>query len=293
MNSLKVQGVVFSVSALLVAAACFLFPRLDPQIELFVFLALVVVLGVPHGALDPIFARRLYAVHSFAGWLAFVALYVGLGISVIVFWVLAPSWFLVAFLIASAAHFSGDPVPGTHWVARVLYGGSVIVLPVLLHANDMTQLFSFLVGAAAADSFVSTLLFLAWPWVTGILLVLLFTWRRNRLTALEIASSSLLAIAAPPLLGFAVFFCAMHSSRHSLRTKHYAGLPTRQLLLTSVVPTVAVVAAGMLTWTFVNRAPLDMRIVQFVVIGLAALTAPHMLLVERVRFSGWAKPGSS
>ncbi len=293
MNSLKVQGVVFSVSALLVAAACFLLPRLDPQIELFVFLALVVVLGVPHGALDPIFARRLYAVHSFAGWLAFVALYVGLGILVIVFWVLAPSWFLAVFLIASAAHFSGDPVSGTHWAARVLYGGSVIVLPVLLHANDMTQLFSFLVGAAAADSFVSALLFFAWPWVTGILLVLLFTWRRNWLTTLEIASSSLLAIAAPPLLGFAVFFCAMHSSRHSLRTKHYAGLPTRQLLLTSVVPTVAVVAAGILTWTFVNSAPLDMRIVQFVVIGLAALTAPHMLLVERVRFSGWAKPDSS
>ena len=293
MNSLKVQGVVFSASALLVAAACLLLPRLEPQIELFVFLALVVVLGVPHGALDPIFARRLYAVRSFAAWLAFVVLYVGLGILVIVFWVLAPSWFLVTFLIASAAHFSGDPVPGTHWAARVLYGGSVIVLPVLLHANDMTQLFSFLVGTAAADRFVSALIFLAWPWVTGIVLVLTFTWRRNRLTALEIASSSLLAIAAPPLIGFAVFFCAMHSARHTLRTKHYAGLPTHQLLLTSVIPTVAVVAAGMLTWTFVQSAPLDMRIVQFVVIGLAALTAPHMLLVERVRFSGWIKPGSS
>ena len=292
MNSLKIQGLVFSALALLLAAASFLLPRLDPQIELFLFAALVVVLGVPHGALDPIFARRLYAVHTAGAWLAFVTLYLGLGVLVIAFWVLTPSLFLVAFLVASAVHFSGDLAPGTHWSARLLYGGAVIVLPALLYATDMTQLFGFLVGSVAADSFVSVLRFLAWLWVPGILLTLIFTWRRNWLTALEIASSSLLVIATPPLLGFAVFFCAMHSARHALRTKHYAGLSSHQLLLTSVAPTAAVVAGVLLTWTLVQSAPLDLRIVQFVVIGLAALTAPHMLLVERVRLSGWVRPGA-
>ena len=292
MNSLKIQGLVFSALALLLAAASFLLPRLDPQTELFLFAALVVVLGVPHGALDPIFARRLYAVHTVGAWLAFVTLYLGLGVLVIAFWVLTPSLFLVAFLVASAVHFSGDLASGTHWFARLLYGGTVIVLPVLLHATDMTQLFGFLVGSVAADSFVSVLRFLAWLWVPGILLTLIFTWRRNWLTALEIASSSLLVVATPPLLGFAVFFCAMHSARHALRTKHYADLSSYQLLLTSVMPTAAVVAGVLLTWTLVQSAPLDLRIVQVVVIGLAALTAPHMLLVERVRLSGWVRPGA-
>ena len=292
MNSLKIQGMVFSAVALLLAAASFLLPRLDPQLELFVFVALVVILGVPHGALDPVFAHRLYAVRTPVAWFVFIALYVGLAALVIAFWMLAPSAFLIAFLVASAAHFSGDLAPGTHWSARLLYGGAVIVLPALLHVSDMTQLFGFLVGLAAADNFVSVLRFLAWLWAPGILLTLVFTWRRNWLTALEIASSSLLVIAAPPLLGFAVFFCAMHSARHAIRTKHYAGLSSRQLLLTSVAPTSAVVAGVLLTWTLVESAPLDLRIVQFVVIGLAALTAPHMLLVERVRLSGWVRPGA-
>ena len=281
---------VFSATALVLAAASFLLPRLDPQTELFVFAALVVFFGVPHGALDPIFAHRLYAVRTPGAWLAFVMLYIGLGALVIVFWVLSPSLFLTIFLLASAAHFSGDLADGTHWSARVLYGGAAIVLPTLLHATEMTRLFGFLVSTAAADRFVGALHFLAWPWLAATLWVLVFVWRRNWLTALEIASSSLLVIAAPPLLGFAIFFCVMHSARHVLRTKHYAGLSARQLLLTSVAPTAAVIAGVALVWTFVQSAPLDMRVVQFVVIGLAALTAPHMLLVERVRLSGWARP---
>lgn len=289
MNSLKIQGLIFSAVALLLAIASFLLPRLDSQTELFLFAALVVFLGVPHGALDPIFARSLYSVHTTGAWLVFVTLYLALGILVVVFWILTPSLFLAIFLIASAIHFSGDLASGTHWFTRFLYGGMVIVLPVLLHATDVIQFFGFLVGSVAADSFVNVLRFMAWLWVPGTLLTLIFTWRHNWLTATEIASTSLLVIAAPPLLGFAVFFCAMHSARHVLRTKHYAGLSSYQLLLTSVAPTAAVVVGILTTWTLAQSAPLDLRIIQFVVIGLAALTAPHMLLVERVRFSGWVR----
>lgn len=290
MNILRKQGLAFSVLALSLAATAMLLPRLEPTTELLIFAALVLLLGVPHGALDPIFARQLYAVSSVAGWAIFIVVYVGLALLVIGFWWLAPAVFLILFLAASTLHFSGDLAPGTPWVTRLLYGGAVIVLPALLHAPEMTRLFGFLLDVNAADRFVSALAFLAWPWVAGIFLSALVMVRRDWLTALELSASSLLVLVVPPLLSFTLFFCFMHSVRHALRTQRYSSLSWRQMLLTSLAPTAAVSAVALFTWFVVKDAPLDMRMVQFVLIGLAALTAPHMLLVERVRFSGWVKP---
>ncbi|NQW93307.1 MAG: ATP-binding protein, partial [Polaromonas sp.] len=159
------QGLVFSALALLLVTASLLLPRLEPTLELLIFGAMVLVLGVPHGALDPIFARHLYAVRGVIAWTVFVGAYVGLALLVIGFWLLTPAVFLFLFLVASTLHFSGDLAPGSPWSTRLLYGGAVIVLPVLNHAPEMTRLFGFLVDANAADRFVSTLRFLAWPWV--------------------------------------------------------------------------------------------------------------------------------
>jgi len=289
-NIFRKQGLVFCALALLLVATALLLPRLEPTTELFIFGALVLLLGVPHGALDPIFARQLYAVSSLVGWAVFVGAYVGLALLVIGFWRLAPVVFLILFLVASTLHFSADLAAGTPRLTRLVYGGAVIVLPTLLHAAEMTRLFGFLVDVNAADRFVSVLAFLAWPWLAGIFLSVLVMFKRDWLTALELTSSSLLVLVVPPLLSFTLFFCVMHSARHALRTQRYASASWRQLLLTSLAPTAAVAATALLTWWAIKDAPLDMRMVQMVVIGLAALTAPHMLLVERVRFSGWVKP---
>ena len=293
MGPLKIQGVLFSLLALILSAAALVLPPLDPQVELYVFATLVLVLGVPHGALDPIFARHLYGIRTLPGWAAFAVIYVALGALVVWLWWLIPGVFLILFLVASAAHFSGDLAAQTPRVARVFYGGAVIFFPVLLHAAEVSQLFGFLAGASAADTLVTGMRWLAWPWLMATALVSCFMWRRDWLTALEMTSVSLLVIAVPPLLAFTVFFCVMHSARHALRAQQYAALSAPRLLLTCAAPMAAVLAGTVLSMYFFKDLTFDEHIVQLVFVGLAALTAPHMLLVERVRSSGWVRPGVS
>ena len=290
MNALRVQGIVFSAGALLVALGTLALGRLSPQLELIVVAVLILVLGVPHGALDTIFAKKLYGIRTLSGWLQFSLLYLLLAALVVGLWLWQPGLFLLGFLAISAAHFSGDPLQGVPWPARLFYGGSVILLPTIGHAQEIGRLFGLLVGDATATPLVPWLRLLAWPWLVGLALASLWQTRHDFWTALEMAAAGILAIVAPPLVSFVVFFCGMHSARHILRTMNFSGRSSwRYVAGAALLPMAGVLAGSTLAWVFLRDTALDARVVQVVFIGLAALTVPHMVLVERVRLSGWIR----
>jgi Brp/Blh family beta-carotene 15,15'-monooxygenase len=97
---------------------------------------------------------------------------------------------------------------------------------------------------------------------------------------------------APPLYAFVVFFCAMHAARHILRTTEYAGGATelRRLLMFALPPMVVTSAAAILITLRIPSSSVGSGLVQIIFVGLAALTVPHMALVERVRWRGWRRP---
>ena len=290
MNLQQLQGTVFCCLALLATCGTQFLGRFASQTELILLAALIVVLGIPHGALDTLFARRLYGIQTLWGWLGFSGVYLLLAGLVVGLWLLAPTGFLLGFLLISAVHFSGDPAAGTPQISRILYAGTVLIFPSFFYALEMSQLFAHLVGRDAALAVSSVLGWLAWPWLVAIGLTVLERLRRDWLTALEMICVSLLALLTPPLVAFTVFFCAMHSARHILRTAEYSGRSEIRLLAAAaLLPMLAVLAAAAVAWYFLQDTALDARVVQIVFVGLAALTVPHMALVERVRFSGWLR----
>ena len=287
-RALQLQGYTFVGLAFLASLLSLAATRLNSQTELILIGTIITLLGVPHGAVDGLYAHTLYGVKSPKQWLAFVALYlipVGL---VICLWQAAPLLFLAGFLVISVVHFSGDPQPGTPMVTRILYGGAIVVLPVLFHPAEVHRLFHLLVGTDQATLLVASLQPLARPWLIALVISAQLVWRSNRLTALELLAVGALALAAPPLWAFTIFFCCMHSTRHLLRTFDFAGRPPpRSLLLAASLPmfTVALIGGAGLLWP--GAMSLEARLIQLIFVGLAALTVPHMALVERVRFANW------
>jgi len=294
MSLIRIQGLLFSLcafgAAVFFACAGLQKANFTGQSGLIILATLILLLGVPHGALDTIFAYRLYDLRRPLDWMLFTLIYLLLAAVVVAVWWWAPMFFLILFLLISAAHFSGDPEKGTPLATRILYGGCVLLLPALLHSEEMGRLFGLLVGDPPALLLMPWIKLLALIWLPcAALAVILLMWR-DWLGAMEIGSVVLLSVTAPPLVAFTLFFCGMHSARHILRTIDYSGTFSRRLLaLSAFLPMIGVVVVSALAWWLLKGKSLDERLIQIVFVGLAALTVPHMALVERVRFSGWIK----
>ncbi len=278
---LRLQGRLFCGLALALGLTSLLGARLEPRQELLATGVLVLLLGMPHGAFDVLTARRLFGAADFKAWAGFCLAYLGLATAVVGVWAVAPTFFLCAFLLLSALHFGGDPGAGASRIARLLYGGAVIVLPAGWHLDELQQLLAWVAGPDSAARVAPVLHHLAAPWLAATLLACWLQLRTSALVAAELAAMALLCVAAPPLVAFCAYFCVMHSPRHILRT--LAMLPAadiRQAVALALWPTLAVLFVAALLLGQANHLPLEARVVQVVFVGLAALTLPHMVLIE-------------
>ena len=290
MNLLRIQGIIFSIIAAAVVLASLFFAPFAADHALLILAGLILVLGVPHGALDPLFADRLYRIRTTLDWLSFVCIYLLLALLVVLLWRAAPLLFLSGFLLISILHFSGDPRTGTPWPLRLLYGGAPIILPTLLHADETMRLFSFLIEASSAQQLVMVLTNLSLPWLIFLLCGAVYQLRIHGITALEMAAVAALAVVAAPLVSFTVFFCCMHSPRHLLRTWQNTRLYSlKRLLVMALGPLLGVGVLLLGSSALLAETAQDTKLMQIIFVGLAALTVPHMVLVEQIRFYGWPK----
>ena len=287
-NALQIQGLVFSALAVTLLVFIALLPAWSSGLETTILALLIFFLGVPHGAFDVIFAKRLYRLSSLRHWLIFCMAYVVLAATVIGLWWMLPALFLSAFFLGSAFHFSGDLEKGTPALLRFWYAGTMLIFPAWLHEADVARLFAYLVTGNFPEQMAAFLHGLALPWCVGLCFTLMLQRREHWSTTMEVASVGLLATAAPPLLGFTVFFCVMHSARHALRTRAYAAeLRWFDLLKKAMPPMAACLLAGVMLWPRLRGLGLDAAVIRVLFVGLAALTVPHMVLIERIRFAGW------
>ena len=246
---------------------------------------LVALLGLPHGALDHRVASALWPLTTPRDHAVFIAGYIGLGVAVVVLWIIAPSIALAAFLIYSALHFSDD------WRAEVglwqslPLGISVIALPALVYQSDVAALFGFLTPQPTATLFAALLHKTAIAAIIASALCLVVNLRAAPWVMVEYALLVATALVTPSLIYFVVYFCLLHSPRHFLLTADQLRLTPLQGLRAAwpiLVATLAMTALCALVLSIFTPA-FEPATLQIVFIGLAALTVPHMLLTAVFR----------
>jgi len=242
----------------------------------------IIVLGVPHGALDGEIARsRLRPRFGWAWFAVFSVPYLALFALVLLAWHLAPVPTLAAFLAASVWHFGSEDAPGTRLEA-VVRGGLPIAVPVLAHPAATTAVFAT-IAAAPLPQPPEWLLDASLVW-----LALAAVWIGH--TALRRQGPSLVVpallagvfIALPPLTAFAIYFVCVHAPAHAtalIRNPRRAPRVRdgRSAILLALPITGLTLLIGAALWPFyVGAAP--QRLLCLTLQVLAALTLPHMLL---------------
>lgn len=249
-----------------------------------VAIALIVLLGVPHGAIDVLFASQTYGLVTYTSWIKFLIAYIAAAAGIVLAWLVMPNVFFIAFLMLSMIHFSDDlNMPGIN-LTKLTYGMSIIVMPSLFYSAELTNLYGMIIDLNVAQHLVTVCQFLVYPSALLLLIQLLFKKIALR-TSIEIIAVLSVLIALPPLFSFTLYFCFMHSARHLIRSHFFLNQVTTQTFLKALtLPTAAVMIIGAAIWLLTSTSSLETDLIRIIFIGLAALTIPHAWVLKKAKF---------
>jgi Brp/Blh family beta-carotene 15,15'-monooxygenase len=272
-------------------------PFLSIEQQFWVVLLPIGVFGLSHGGADPMILKQLTAT-SPTGLVIITGVYLTASLAfVALIWAL-PVVALLVFLGLSIWHFgytdeaflSSAKNPLLRWLS----GSMPILGPMLGHPQQTSELFAWLIKVepqVVLDTVVWLGPCLAVLWLFGFGCLLF--GRLNRpgprvLVELCLVSAALTAL--PPLLGFAFYFCAIHSVRHFLSIAEHRLLSNQKSLFQAfpvrkILPaTLGAIALACVAWGAIvliePSSSLFVDAVRVMFWALAALTLPHAIIVR-------------
>jgi len=279
---------------LFISATCLLvFLRLlgvqpGPALSLGLLVAGVVLLGLPHGALDPMVAKESFGDRQGLTLPLFYTLYAGAALLYTLVWWKWPAFGLASFLSIAAYHFGSDWEDRGSLLSRCAYGSAIVTLPALSHPTQVAEVYQAL-------GVVHPLLLIQVSTVVavfaGCAAVASAAWRRGGGDLMEQLCIVAGAMLLQPLLFFVCYFALLHSPRHLFETARSVGISHLATIARATAP--ILLATMLLAAVFLavqQGRRVDSRILYVVFVGLAALTVPHMIL-ERLAGRGGNQRG--
>ena len=260
---------------------------------------LILSIGVSHGSLDNLKGEKLLKIYGINNLLIFYLLYVLIATLVIILWTIMPSISLTIFLIVASYHFGKEDtqflVIENSYVNQLLFliKGSLIVLaPIYFHFDETINIFKLLL--VDNENFYEFLNFIETNKILlfGVILstlanVILFSKNfeiKKFVIFLDYFSILILNYYFSPLLAFTLYFCFLHSIRHSITLileleKNDLSLGFKMFVKKALPLTILTATICLIGLYFINNTyTFDSSILKIIFIGLASLTFPHILL---------------
>ena len=253
------------------------------------------LIGVPHGSSDFAVAHRLMRPALAWRWLpVFLVGYLALVVATMTAWLALPLVTLIGFLFISGLHFGLGDMQGAASSARpgltFAVRATTPVLPVfLIHPAGVAGFIAAL-GDVSEPATLHLLHVLCWPlllpWGVALAVVVippLLVGGRRALDAAELLSIALAAVALPPLVAFALYFCLVHAVRHMLEiaADHHPCQPRAAGALAAaiIVPSALICMVALwFAWDGLAGLLNTGAVVTWSLRIIAALTVPHMAL---------------
>ena len=247
---------------------------------------LISTIGVSHGALDHEKGKKIIKLFKLKKIELFYLAYVSLSLIIILLWSIAPIITLIIFLIVASYHFGKeDSVFGEikyNYFSNVLFffKGSIVVLAPLYFSQEETfEIFKILnanINPISQD-FLLTLILLS--------LLSNFLLKKNTLIhSIDTLSIIIINWTFSPLVAFTIYFCFLHSIRHSFSLIYEINKKNfkkgSNLFIKKALPLTMLTGLLFLISLYVlnNYFLLNSAILKVIFIGLASLTFPHILL---------------
>ncbi len=268
----------------------YLILNFDPVIPC---LFLILILGISHGALDNIKGMKLLKLFRYKKTISFYIIYILISLFIIIFWLIFPNTVLLLFLIVAAYHFGKEDTvfffKRKFFMSEVLFflkGSSVIMAPLLLKRDETSEIFKILnFDVFEAEFFSNEFLFtmLSLSFLSSLYISKKENTDLKAVMIMDFFSLIILNFFLSPVLAFTLYFCLLHSIRHSislifeLDRSFKSGL---KKFINKAIPLTLATATIFLFAIFIinNFYKLDEAIYKVIFIGLASLTFPHILL---------------
>ncbi len=262
-------------------------------------LFLILTIGVSHGSLDYIKGKKLLELFNIQRTYLFYLLYILIALGIIFTWIILPSITLILFLIVASYHFGKEDteflVIDKSYLTEILYffkGFLIILAPMYFHFQDTVNIFKLLLidnevfysilSLVEANKIIEIGIIIS---TTSSIFLFLNKFEIIKFSIfLDFFSIIILNYYLPPLIAFTIYFCFLHSIRHSIslavEIDGNSLLNGFKIFVKKAIPLTILTGVFCLISLYLLNSGnnLDSSILKVIFIGLASLTFPHILL---------------